>query len=315
MAKNKVQFQAGYSLFEFIQDYGTEEQCHQALYKWRWPTGFVCPDCGSKKHCVLNTRRLYQCYQCHHQTSVTSQTIFEQTKLPLPQWFLAIHLITQAKTGISALSLKRQIGVSYNTAWSMKHKIMQVMKERDDSKPLTGIIQLDDAYLGGERHGGKRGRGSANKIPFVAAVSINEEGHPIAMNFNVVKGFRLKEISRWAKQHIKPNSTVISDGLPCFSAVKEAGCYHLSIVTGGGPESVSKKEFTWVNTMLGNVKNAITGTYHSISPRHAPRYLAEFCYRHNRRFQLKDMIPRFGYMAVRTPPMPGKLLKLAEAYG
>ena len=67
--------------------------------------------------------------------------------------------------------------------------------------------------------------------------------------------------------------------------------------------------------MLGNVKNAITGTYHSISPRHAPRYLAEFCYRHNRRFQLKDMIPRFGYMAVRTPPMPGKLLKLAEAYG
>jgi len=315
MAKNKVQFQTGYSLFEFIKDYGTEEQCHKALYKWRWPTGFVCPDCGSKKHCVLKTRRLYQCYQCHHQTSVTSQTIFEQTKLPLPQWFLSIHLITQAKTGISALSLKRQIGVSYNTAWSMKHKIMQVMKERDDSKPLTGIIQLDDAYLGGEQRGGKRGRGSANKVPFVAAVSINKEGHPVAMNLNVVKGFRLNAIAKWAKHHLKPHSTVISDGLPCFSAVKEADCYHLSIVTGGGPESVSKKEFAWVNTMLGNVKNAITGTYHSINSRHAPRYLAEFCYRHNRRFQLEDMIPRFGYMAVRTPPMPGKLLKLAEAYG
>lgn len=315
MAKNKIQFQAGYSLFELIQDYGTEEQCHQALYKWRWPTGFVCPECGSKKHCILRTRRLYQCYQCHHQTSVTSQTIFEQTKLPLPQWFLAINLITQAKTGVSALSLKRQIGVSYNTAWSMKHKIMQVMKERDDSKPLAGIIQLDDAYLGGERRGGKRGRGSANKVPFVAAVSINEQGHPIAMNLNVVKGFRLKEISRWAKQHLKPDGTVISDGLPCFSAVKEAGCYHLGIVTGGGPESVSKKEFAWVNTMLGNVKNAITGTYHSINTKHAPRYLAEFCYRYNRRFQLENMIPRFGYMAVRTPPMPGKLLKLAEAYG
>ena len=135
------------------------------------------------------------------------------------------------------------------------------------------------------------------------------------MNLNVVKGFRLNEISKWAKQHLKPHSTVISDGLSCFSAVKEAGCYHLSIVTGGGSESVSKKEFAWVNTMLGNVKNAITGTYHSINPRHAPRYLAEFCYRHNRRFQLEDMIPRFGYMAVRTPPMPGKLLKLAEAYG
>ena len=85
-------------------------------------------------------------------------------------------------------------------------------------------------------------------------------------------------------------------------------------MTGGGSESVSKKKFAWVNTMLGNVKNAITGTYHSINTKHAPRYLAEFCYRYNRRFQLVDMIPRFGYMAVRTPPMPGKLLKLAEAY-
>jgi ISXO2 transposase-like protein len=67
--------------------------------------------------------------------------------------------------------------------------------------------------------------------------------------------------------------------------------------------------------MLGNVKNAITGTYHSVKPKHLPRYLAEFCYRFNRRFQLKEMLPRFGYVAVRTPPMPGRLLKLAEAYG
>ncbi len=311
MEKNKVQFQAGYSLFEFVQDYGTEEQCHHALYKWRWPTGFICPNCGGQKHCVLNTRHLYQCYDCHHQTSVTSQTIFEHTKLPLTRWFLAIHLITQAKTGLSALSLKRQIGVSYNTAWLMKQKIMHVMKERDDSHPLSGIIQLDDAYLGG----GKRGRGSANKTPFVAAISINDEGHPVAMTLNVVKGFRLKEISRWANEHLTPGCTVTSDGLPCFTAVKDAGCCHIAIVTGGGPESMSKSEFAWVNTVLGNVKNAITGTYHAINSKHAPRYLAEFCYRFNRRFQLKDMIPRFGYVAVRTPPMSGRLLKLAEAYG
>jgi len=71
---------------------------------------------------------------------LTSGTLFEQTKLPLATWFLAIHLITQAKMGLSALALKRQLGVSYNTAWSIKHKIMQVMKERDDSKPLSGII-------------------------------------------------------------------------------------------------------------------------------------------------------------------------------
>jgi transposase-like protein len=315
MSKNKVQFQAGYSLIDLFQNYGTENQCAQALFKWRWPKGFKCSDCGCDKYCFLKRRKLYQCNKCHHQTSLISGTIFEQTKLPLSTWFLAIYLITQSKTGLSALALKREIGVSYNTAWSMKHKIMQVMKERDDSKPLSGVIQLDDVYWGGERHGGKRGRGSKNKVPFVAAVSLNEEGHPIAMNMNVVKGFRLTEISRWAKQHLQPESTVISDGLSCFSAVNDAGCYHVSIVTGGGFQSVTKKEFAWVNTMIGNVKNAITGTYHAINPKHLPRYLAEFCYRHNRRFQLDDMLPRFGYIAVRTPPMPGKLLKLAEAYG
>jgi hypothetical protein len=135
------------------------------------------------------------------------------------------------------------------------------------------------------------------------------------MNMNVVKGFRLTEISRWAKRHLQPGSAIISDGLPCFSAVADADCAHISIVTGGEHQSVTKKEFTWVNTMIGNVKNAITGTYHAINPKHLPRYLAEFCYRHNGRFQLEDMMPRFTYVAVRTAPMPSRLLTLAEAYG
>jgi hypothetical protein len=192
---------------------------------------------------------------------------------------------------------------------------MQVMKERDDSKPISGIIQLDDVYWGGEQRGGKRGRGSSNKTPFVAAVSVNEKGHPIAMNMNVVNGFRSKEIARWAKHHLSPNSHVVSDGLACFAAVKEAGCQHTSIVTGGGPECVSLESFTWVNTMIGNVKRSMNGTYHAINHKHLPRYLAEFCYRFNRRFVLEDMLPRLCYVAARTPPMPMRLLKLAEVYG
>ena len=296
MSKNQVQFQKGYSMVDFIKAYGTEEQCSQALFKWRWPDGFRCPDCGSGRYTVIKTRNLYQCSKCHHQTSLISGTIFEQTKLPLTTWFLAIHLITQAKTGLSALALKRQIGVSYNTAWSMKQKIMQVMKERDDSKPLSGVIQLDDVYWGGERRGGKRGRGSENKTPFVAAVALNDNGHPLSMNMNVVKGFQATEIAR-------------------FSAVTAARCDHYPIVTGGGPQSVTREEFAWVNTMIGNVKRAINGSYHAINPKHLPRYLAEFCYRFNRRFQLEDMLPRLAYVAVRTPPMPGRILKLAEAYG
>jgi len=313
--KNKVQFQKGYSLFQFLKDYGTEDKCRKALFNWRWPQGYICPECSSKSYCELKARPVFQCNHCHHQHSLTSDTIFASTKLPLMTWFLAIHLLTQAKTGLSALALARQLGVSYNTGWSIKHKLMQVMKERDDNRTLSGIVQLDDVYWGGEYRGGKRGRGSPNKTPFVAAVSVDEQGHPITMNMNVVKGFSTAEISRWAKQHLSPEAHVISDGLACFSAVQSAGCQHTSIVTGGGPDCVTRTEFTWINTSIGNVKKSINGAYHAINPKHLPRYLAEFCYRFNRRFKLEDMLPRFAYVATRTPPMPMRLLRLAEDYG
>jgi hypothetical protein len=172
------------------------------------------------------------------------------------------------------------------TAWTVKQKLMQVMKERDDSKMLSGIIQLDDVYWGEEHRGGKRGRGSPNKTPFVAAVSVNEKGHPIAMNMNVVNGFRSKEIAHWAKHHLSADSYVVSDGLACFATVTDAGCQHTYIVTGRGPECISLVAFTWVNTMIGNVKRSINGVYHAINHKHLPRYLAEFCYRFNRRFVL-----------------------------
>jgi len=315
MAINKIQFQEGYSLFELFDNYGTDEQCRQALFDWKFPNGFICPECGAGSYCSLDKRNLYQCNHCHHQTSVTCGTIFDSTKLPLNKWFLAIHLMTQMKTSISALELKRQLKVNYKTAWSMKQKIMQVMKEQDDSKPLSGVIQIDDVYWGGENRGGTRGRGSENKTPFVAAVSTNDDGHPIAMNFNVVKGFTSDEIERWANDHLKPGCTVHSDGLSCFPAVEDAGCAHIRHVTGGGRKSVDQPEFVWNNTMISNVKTAMGGTCHSINSRHLPRYLAEFCYRFNRRFDLRQMMPRFLCVAMRTPPMPGRLLKLAEPYG
>lgn len=315
MSKNNIQFQKGYSLKQLFEEYGTEAQCEKAVFNWKWPTGFCCPACQNSTYCVLEKRHLYQCNRCHHQTSLTSRTLFESTKLPLTTWFLAIYLITQAKTGLSALALKREIGVSYNTAWSMKHKIMQAMKERDDSKPLSGTIQLDDVYWGGERHGGKSGRGAENKTPFLAAVSLDEEGHPQRMNLNVVEGFTLSEVARWAKVHVSAGSHVISDGLACFSAVKTVGCHHTAIVTGGGYESVQIKEFKWVNTMIGNVKNAIRGTYHAMNKKHLPRYLAEFCYRFNRRFHLENLFIRFMYIALRTTAIPNRILKVAENYG
>src|SRR3954462_9592585 len=179
MAKNIVQFQKGLSEAAFRLQYGTEEQCRAALFSWRWPRGFVCPKCAGTHSIVLRTRPIQQCSTCRHQVSLIAGTIFHATKLPLTTWFAAIYHLTQGKNGLSSLELARRLGVSHYTAWTLQHKLMQGMLERDQDKPLTGErIEVDDAYIGGERSGGKRGRGSAGKTPFVAAVETTAEGKP-----------------------------------------------------------------------------------------------------------------------------------------
>jgi transposase-like protein len=313
MSRNHVQFQKGLSLNEFFSAYGTEEQCFEALFTWRWPNGFVCPHCGANSCCQLRVRKLQQCDGCHRQTSVTAGTIFDATKLPLTTWFQGIYLMTQNKKGISAMALHRQLGISYNAAWRMKHKLMQVMLERDDDHPLSGYIELDDAYLGGERTGCKPGRGAAGKTPFVAAVETTDNGNPTRIKLSIVKGFRKEEIRRWSDRHLVSGSTVITDGLACFNGVSDAGCFHEKIVCGGGRASVEEPEFYWVNTVLGNLKSALRSTYHSFRPKYAQRYLSEYQYRFNRRFNLKEFIPRLAYVGLRTPPMPDRLLKLGLA--
>jgi len=312
MARNKVQFQKGLSEAAFDDLYGTEDKCRGAVAAWRWPSGFECPVCGGHSHSVIKTRGLYQCTGCRRQTSLIAGTIFAATKAPLRTWFRAMYHLTQSKGGISSIELGRRLGVTQTTAWKIKHKLMQVMMERDAGKRLKGRIEMDDAYLGGERSGGKRGRGSAGKTPIVAAVETTPEGKPVRLKLRRVSGFSLTEVARFAKGNFDPDSDVVSDGLGCFRAVTQAGCTHHAIITGSGRKAVSTPAFKWVNTALANIKNAMTGTYRSIREKHVPRYLAEFEYRFNRRYDLAAMMPRLGYVAVRTPPMPYRLLKLAE---
>ena len=175
---------------------------------------------------------------------------------------------------------------------------------------LSGFIEVDDAYIGGEKPG-KPGRGAAGKTPFVAAVQTTAQGHPEAIKLHIVDGFRSKTIEKLAKQFFVAGSTVISDGLPCFNAVIDAGCDHDRIVCGGGRASVQEPEFYWVNTVLGNLKSALRSTYHSIKPKHAQRYLSEFQYRFNRRYDLTTIMTRLAYVSLRTPPMPEWLLRRA----
>ena len=107
-----------------MDEYGSEEKCTEALFRWRWPNGFVCPRCEHNGYWCHQSRALSQCRSCRHQVSLTADTILASTKLPLRTWFLAMYLMTQTKDGISALELSRQLSVSYNTAWKVKHKLM-----------------------------------------------------------------------------------------------------------------------------------------------------------------------------------------------
>ena len=129
-------------------------------------------------------------------------TLFQNTHLALSIWFLAIYLVSQAKTGLSALDLKRQLGVSYPTACLIQQKLMQAMVERDAQYTLSGDVQVDDAYLGGELAGGMAGRGSENKVPFVAAISLSAKGRPLYIKMAPIPDFTRKAIVGWANAYL-----------------------------------------------------------------------------------------------------------------
>jgi hypothetical protein len=181
MARNVVQFQKGLSEPAFEQEYGSEEQCRAIVVAARLPRGFECPACGDKQYSLVTSRNLYQCTKCRRQTSPIAGTIFASTHLPLRLWFRAIYHLTQTKQGISSIELGRRLGVTQTTAWKIKHKRKQVMLECDATKRLTGRVEIDDAYLSGERTGGKRGRGAPGKTPFVVAVETTAEGKPVRL--------------------------------------------------------------------------------------------------------------------------------------
>ena len=316
MAQNRVQFQKGMSITEFLAAFGDEAKCSAAVVSARWSDGFRCPRCDSPDHYIVGhgARKLFQCNKCRHQTSVTAGSLMEHTKLPLTKWFLAMYLISQAKTGLSALALKRQLGVSYPTAWLLHHKINLSMAQQDDTERLGGLVQLDDAYLGGERTGGKVGKGSENKVAFVAAVSLNDQGHPLRLKLNLVAGFTNEAISAWAKACLLPQCTVLSDGLGCFAAVTDAGCVHTPRVVGAlKPRDLP--EFKWINTVLGNLKTTLAGAFHALKFRkYAQHYLSAFAYRFNRRFDLRDLVAQIILNVARSPSVTQKRVrKNAEA--
>ena len=143
------------NLKEFMDRFQTEEDCREHFFRIKWPDGFKCPKCGHEKYSFIKYRNLYQCLQCGHQASLTAGTIMHKSHMGLREWFLAIHLFTHDKRGISAMQLCRNLGTSYQTAWTMLQKLREAMGSRDEEYILRGIVEMDDAFFGAPTKGGK----------------------------------------------------------------------------------------------------------------------------------------------------------------
>ncbi len=158
------------------------------------------------------------------------------------------------------------------------------------------------------------GRGSPNKIPYMAAVAFNEQGNPIHLKLSAVATFSRDAIAQWAKQSLMPGAVVTSDGLACFASVTDACCIHMPFVVGRlKPHDLP--QFKWINTILGNLKTSLSGTHHAFGLRkYSACYLGAFAYRFNHRFDLADLVIRLLVETARAPATPQQDIKKAEGH-
>lgn len=220
--------------------------------------------------------------------------------------------MSQAKNIVSALELTRFLSICYRSAWRLKHKLIQVMAEREGKRQISGRVEIDDAYLGGESQDGKVGRGAKNNVPFLAAVQTNADRKPLNAVLSAVKAFSGQEIAAWARRWVRPETILVTDGLPSFSALSDLGFRHRPCVVGTGRRRTDMQRFDWVNTILSNLKTSISGTYHAFKFfKYIHRYLAEVQYRFNRRFDMHAIFTRLLYAGAQNGPRTERWRRLA----
>lgn len=314
MPMNRVQFQKGMSLTEFVARYGTEEGCERELFEQRWPDGWMCPSCAGREYSNFRRGRLlyFQCCGCRHQSSLLAGTVLASSKLALRVWFQAAYLLAQAKNNVSGLELMRHLGVCHKTAWSLKHKLMEAMWLRERPRELQGTVQVDEAFLGGQGSG-KASLGRKGKVAFLAAVSAAPDGKAAKVCLSKQPA-KAEDVVVFLLNSLAPGSVVVSDGAPSFNYARWNGiAKHRRIVTGGGKQACEIPQLKAVNTVLGNLKTAITGTYHAFKfDKYGDRYLAEYQFRFNRRFDLGSLAQAIIRAAASCKPTPMRALRMAE---
>lgn len=285
------------SFLEWQARFGSEEACLEHLAALRWPEGFCCPKCGHDHGWRLNDYQRYECARCHHQTSVIAGTLFHSTNLPLTKWFWAIYWVSSDKGGISALRLSKLIGVTWRTAWRMLAKLRTAMGHRDSLYRLTEVIELDDAFIGGKRPG-KRGRGAQGKTALLVACE-QRGAHAGFLAMETVEAVNHATVHRFAQRRLKANQSVHTDALPALTSLQKAAT-HVARVT---PPQAASRWLPWVHIAIANLKRALLGTFHGVSPIYLQDYVNEFCYRFNRRFWEPELPHRLLHLCIDHAPI------------
>jgi transposase-like protein/Zn ribbon nucleic-acid-binding protein len=305
---------------EFIKQFATEEQCRDYLYRLRWPDGFVCPKCSKSAKAWRKARNVYECSLCGHQASVIAGTVFQDTRKSLRAWFIAIWWVTTQKNGASATGLQQVLGLgSYQTAWTWLHKIRTAMVNPNRAK-LSGDVEVDETYIGGEESGGKRGRGTENKVLVAIAVELatktkGKKGRRAMgrARIQVIPDASKKSLHGFIKDNISSKSTVITDGWSGYSSLEENECTH--IISKKHEVDADENLMPHVHLLVSLLKRWLLGTHQgAVQEKHIQAYLDEYVFRFNRRNSAKRglLFYRLLETTMQVPPTTYKELVYQE---
>jgi transposase-like protein len=274
------------NLSELIKDFADESKCRAYLEALRWPDGVTCPHCKGVKVYVIAGRDQFVCASCEYQFSVTVDTIFHDTHLPLVTWFLATILICEAKKGMSACQIQRSLGIkTYKTAWYLCHRIRAAMLQTDKSM-LDGTVEMDETYVGGKDRGGKAhgrtGRGTKKEI----VIGIRKRNGELRM-FHA-KDVKAGTIAQYIRENISKNvEVIITDDFASYPfAMERAGVprtRHKTITHSKHVYVMGDVHTNTIESAFSLLKRGILGTWHRVSVKHLAAYLDEMTFRFNNR--------------------------------
>jgi transposase-like protein len=272
------------NLVEMMADFGDEAKCRAYLEKLRWPNGVSCPRCKGEKIYRIEKRDQFVCAACEYQFSVTVDTIFHDTHLPLVTWFLATVLLCEAKKGMSACQIQRSLGIkTYKTAWYLCHRIRKAMLETNKGK-LGGIVEIDETYVGGRAPRGEGYTGRYTKKQIV--IGIRQRNGELRM-FKA-KDVKAGTLANFIREHVSEDVDVImTDDFASYPfAMERAGIprtRHETINHSGRGYVMGNTHTNTVESAFSLLKRGVMGTWHRVSPKHLPAYLDEMCFRFNNR--------------------------------